>query len=146
MLVCKLLFDMVETTGLPLPRVKKIIPRLIVKWNCCKGRIDEMTRFLDEMMFVFRRGTPKQLLVMREIKKMVLSVGFSKKHCFPKKPIPKGKGYGAIMAHLWQIRESVKDVLHKLASTYKTKNPITGIIPGTPVKGSESADDDDEGI
>ena len=33
-----------------------------------------------------------------------------------------------------------------LASTYKTENPITGIVPGTPVKGSESADDDDEHI
>ena len=82
--IWKTLMEMVLKAGLPLPAALKILPAIVVKWNRCKGRIDEMTRHLDDMIFKFRRGSAKQLLVMRELKKLVLSVYFTKKHCFPK--------------------------------------------------------------
>ncbi len=66
---------------------KKILPVIVTTWNRSKGRIDEMTRHLDDMVFLFPRGTPKQMLVMREMKKMVLTVYFAMKHCFPCKPL-----------------------------------------------------------
>ena len=68
---------------MPLPKAKKIVPFIVSTWNRRKSRIDEMTRKLDEMHFDFSKGTPKQKLVLREIKKLALSVYFAKKHCFP---------------------------------------------------------------
>ena len=60
---------MCENARLPLPKSKKFIPAIISRRNQSKGRIDEMTRHLDEMSFIFRKGTAKQQLVMREFKK-----------------------------------------------------------------------------
>ena len=69
---------------------------MVEAWNRCKGRIDEMTRHLDEMNFIFRRGTPKQMLIMREFKKMDLNVYFAQRHCFLDHNVPVGEGYTAI--------------------------------------------------
>jgi hypothetical protein len=55
-----------------------------------------MSHYLDDMSFPFAKGTPKQQIVMRELKKMTINVGFILKHCFPSKPTPTGKGYSAI--------------------------------------------------
>ena len=66
---------------LPLPTAKRIVPRVVSTWNRSKGRIDEMTQHLDKTMFLFSKGTPKQLLMMRELKKLTLSAFFAKKHC-----------------------------------------------------------------
>ena len=57
---------MVLSTMLPLPKAHKIIPEIVARWNRSKGRVDEMTRYLDGMDFPFARGTPKQQLVMRD--------------------------------------------------------------------------------
>ena len=88
----KKLMEMVDKTKLPLPMARKIVPAIVARWNKIKGRIDEMTRYLDAMTFVSRRSNPKQQLVMRELKKLALTVLFTKKHCFPTKPIPMGRG------------------------------------------------------
>ena len=83
-----------------------------------------MMRFLDELDFIFRRGTPKQKLIMRELRKEALTVYFAKKHCFPKKTkhgrvrvMPVGKGYSAIQAYLWNCQTSARKVLYRLASS-----------------------------
>ena len=87
-IVWKKLLQMVQQTQLPLPEAHKIIPEIIARWNRSKGRIDEMTCYLDGMNFPFARGTQKQQLVMREFKKMAVSICFRLKHCFPMKPAP----------------------------------------------------------
>ena len=51
--IWKTLMEMVLKAGLPLPAALKILPAIVVKWNRCKGRIDEMTRHLDDMIFKF---------------------------------------------------------------------------------------------
>ena len=129
----KKLMEMVDQAQLALPESKKIIPAIVVMWNRCKGRIDKMTRHLDAMCFIFRKGSPKQQLIMREFKKMILSVLFSKKHCFPQEEVPKGKGFTRIQLHLSHETDTMKDVLFTMASTYKIINPTTGIIPGSPM-------------
>jgi hypothetical protein len=62
--IWKKLMSMVQSTKLPLPKAHKLIPEIVARWNRSKGRIDEMTRYLDGMAFPFPRGTPKQQLVM----------------------------------------------------------------------------------
>jgi hypothetical protein len=98
---------MVYRAQMPLPKAKKIIRAVVATWNRRKVRINEMTRFLDELDFIFRRGMPKQMLIMRKLRKEALTVYFAKKHCFPKKTkhgrvrvMPVGKGYSAIQAYL----------------------------------------------
>ena len=125
---------MVDQAQLALPEAKKIIPAIVVMWNRCKGRIDEMTRHLDAMCFIFRKGSPKQQLIMREFKKMILLVLFSKKHCFPHEEVPEGKDFTRIQSHLLHGSDTMKDVPFTMASTYKIINPITEIIPGLPMK------------
>lgn len=96
----KILREMVDYTQLPLPRARFIVPLIVSRWNVGKGRIDEMTRYLSEMNFIFRRASPQQMLIMRELKKMALSTHFVMKHCFPKKTPPKGQGYMSIQSSL----------------------------------------------
>ena len=85
-----------------------------------------MTRHLDEMGFTFRRGTPKQIIIIRELKKLVLLVYFSMKHCFPTVNVPYGMGYGKIQSSLWHSNLTVKDVLYDLGSNYVIINPVRG--------------------
>ena len=59
-IIWKCLLSMVQQTQLPLPKAHKIIPEIIARWNCSKGRVDEMTRYLDGMNFPFVKGTPTQ--------------------------------------------------------------------------------------
>ena len=123
---------MVQQTQLPLPKAHKIIPEIVARWNRSKGRIDEMTRYLDGMNFPFAKGTPKQQLVMREFKKMAVNFRFMLKHCFPMKPAPVGKGYAAIQHHHKHLKILLKDTLFELATSYKLMNPIRGVVPGSP--------------
>jgi hypothetical protein len=132
LIIWKKLLTMIQTTQLPLPKAHKILPVIVARWNRSKGRVDEMTRYLDGIDFPFPKGTPKQQLVMREFKKMAINVRFILKHCFPAKPPPTGKGYAAIQSHHKHMRVSMKDILFELASTYKIMNPIRGIVPGSP--------------
>ena len=46
---------MVQDTQLHLPKEKNV-PVIVVCWNCSKGRICEITRYLDLMYFYFDRG------------------------------------------------------------------------------------------
>ena len=137
-IIWKMLFQKVRRAQLPLPLAKKILPVIITMWNRAKGRIDEMTRHIDSMLFDLPKGSPKQRLVMREMMKLCLSVYFSKKHCFPSKPVPKGQGYTKIQVHLWHLRKefTLKEVLLKLATTYTVRNQIKGFIPGSPMPGT----------
>jgi len=125
-------------------RGKEDSPVIITFWNRAKGRIDEMTRHLDSMLFDLPRGSPKQRLVMREVMKLALSVYFSTKHCFPSKPIPKGQGYSKIQSHLWHLGKefTLKEVVHKLATTYTVHNQIKGMIPGLPMPGKSANEED----
>ncbi len=102
---------MIQQTQLPLPKAHKIIPEIIARWNHSKGRVDEMTRYLDSMNFPFAKGTPKQQLIMREFKEMAVNVRFMLKHCFPTKPAPIGKGFTSIKYHHKHLKISMKDVL-----------------------------------
>jgi hypothetical protein len=134
-IIWKRMLSMIQKTLLPLPRAHKIIPEIVARWNRSKGRVDEMTRYLDAMTFPFSKGTPKQLLVMREFKKMAVNVCFILKHCFPKTPAPIGKGYTAIQSHYKHLKMTMKDVLFQLASGYRIMNPIRGLLPNSPLKG-----------
>jgi hypothetical protein len=60
---------MVQTKQLPFPKAHNIIPEVVARWKWSKGRMDEMTRYLDGMSFLLCKGKPKQILVMREFKK-----------------------------------------------------------------------------
>ena len=82
LIIWKKLLTMVQTTQLPLPQAHKIIPEVVARWNRSKGQVDEMTRYLDGMSFPVPKGTPKQMLVMREFKNMAVNVRFILKHCF----------------------------------------------------------------
>jgi hypothetical protein len=42
----------IDDTQLQLPKAQ-IIPTVVSHWNCSKGQIDEMTRHVNEMSFVF---------------------------------------------------------------------------------------------
>ena len=79
-----------------------------------------------------------------------LFLPFSKKHCFPRKrnttskakPLPKGRDYTVIQAHLGNTKTPVCRVLYQLASSYTVFNPVLGIVPGSPAKKQiQSADD-----
>jgi hypothetical protein len=84
---------------LPLPKAHKIIPENISRWNHSKGRVDEMTHYLDGMTFPFPKGTPKQHLVICEFKKTAVNLCFILKHYFPTKRPPPGKAYSALQSH-----------------------------------------------
>jgi hypothetical protein len=92
LIVWKKLLTMVKKTQLPLPKAHKIIPEIVARWNRSKGRVDEMTRYLDAMSFPLAKGTPKQMLVMREFKKMAVNVCFVLKHCFHQDFLPLERG------------------------------------------------------
>jgi hypothetical protein len=98
-----------------------------------------MTRYLDDMTFPVPKGTPKQMLVMREFKKMAVNVRFILKHCFPARVPPTGKGYLAIQNHHKHLKISMRDVLFELATMFKILNPIRGIVPNSPIT-QESVD------
>ena len=76
-LIWKILFKKVRKTQMPLPKAKKSVPVIVFTRNRRKGHIDEMSRKLDEMHFDFAKGTPKQKLDLREIKKLALSMYFA---------------------------------------------------------------------
>ena len=59
----------VNTTKLSLQCAIQILLHIITKWNGCKGWIKEITFFLDGMNFLFSKGSPKQMLVICELKK-----------------------------------------------------------------------------
>jgi hypothetical protein len=130
------LMDMVRKTQLPLPKAHKVIPEIVARWNRSKGRIDEMTRYLDGMTFPLPKGTPKQQLVMREFKKMAVNVSFILKHCFSPKPPPVGKGYAAIQSHHKHMKVTMRDVLFELSTGYRIMNPIRGLLPASPCLGT----------
>jgi hypothetical protein len=111
---------MVLAAKMPLPRAKRIVPVIVSTWNRRKGRIDEMTRLLDDMFVKLSKATPKQSLVLREIKTMAVSVYFAKRHCFPEKPVPRGQGFTNIQEYLRNSkpRHVMKEVLHELCTTY----------------------------
>ena len=106
-----------QQTQLPLPKAHKIIPEIKARWNHSKGRVDEMTRYLDGMNFPFSKGMPKQQLVMREFKKMAVNVQFMLKHCIPTNPSLIGKGFTSIQHHHTHLKISMKDVLFQLATS-----------------------------
>ena len=58
--------------------------------NRCKGRIDETTRKLDEMNFPMSKVSPKQVVILRELKKLAVQVYLAKKHCFLNTKLPRG--------------------------------------------------------
>ena len=51
--------SMVQTLLLPLPKAHKLIPEIVARWNRSKGRVDEMTCYLDGMTFYFSKGYVK---------------------------------------------------------------------------------------
>ena len=55
-------FKKVRKAQMPLPKAKEIVPVIVSTWNRRKGRIDEMTRKLDDMHFDFAKGTPNRSL------------------------------------------------------------------------------------
>ena len=57
-----------------LPAGEKNCPSIIAMWNRCKGRIDETTRKLDDMNFPMSKASSKQVLILREIKKLSIQV------------------------------------------------------------------------
>jgi hypothetical protein len=127
---------MIQTTQLPLLKARKIISEIVARWNRSKGRIDKMMRSLDSMNFIFTKGSAKQVLVMRELKRwpsmlvlLAINVGFTLKHCFPIKAPPRGSGYSMIQHRNHQSEFTMKDVLYQLASLYKLMNPTRGVIP-----------------
>jgi hypothetical protein len=69
LIIWRKLMTMVQKTLLPLPKAHKIIPEIVARWNRSKGRVNEMTRYLDGMSFLLTKGTLKQMLVMHEFKK-----------------------------------------------------------------------------
>ncbi|EJK70100.1 hypothetical protein THAOC_08569, partial [Thalassiosira oceanica] len=91
-----------------------IVASIVAMWNQCKGRIDEMTAQLDKMVFPFTMATPKQQIVLREMKKLAV------------------QGYKRIQKALGHTKITMKRVLHMLATEYKVTNSISGIVPGTP--------------
>lgn len=87
-----------------------------------------MTCYLSGMNSPFAKGTPKQQLVMREFKKMVMNVCFMLKHFFPTKLARIGQGYTAIQHHYKNLKISMKDILFDLAASHKLMNPIRGVV------------------
>ena len=109
---------MVQAAKMPLPRALRIAPRIVAMWNRRKGRIDEMTRLLEDMKFYIAQASPKQKLLLREIQKFAVSTYLASKRCFPAAPVPKGQGFAKIQEHLKQQkpRVTMKEILHKLCT------------------------------
>ena len=82
-IIWKTLFKLVRAAKMPLPRALRIVPRIVAMWNRRKGRIDEMTRLLEDMKFYIAQASPKQKLMLREIHKFAVSAYLASKHCFP---------------------------------------------------------------
>ena len=97
-----------------------MVPSVIAMWNRCKGRIDETTRKLDEMNFPMSKASPKQVLILRELKKLAIQVYLTKKNCFPNAKLLWGSGYRQIQGALGHSGISMKDVHHTLALSYPT--------------------------
>ncbi len=148
--IWKILLKKVQRAQLPLPLARKIVPLIVSFWNRGKGRIDEMTRLISTMQFDFDQCTPKQMLIMREVMKIAISVYFVKKHCFPLKPVPVGNVYSRIQVHLGHLGKeyTLKEVLLKIATTYTIIHPVLSVVPGSPMPGRlllcDGNDDDDE--
>ena len=113
---------------------------------------DETTRKLDEMNFPMSKASPKQVLILRELKKLAIQVYLAKKNCFLNTKLPWGSGYRRIQGALGHSGISMKDVLHTLASSYEVLNPIHGFTPGSPSRAigyhtsrtNESSSDNDD--
>ena len=103
---------------MPLPRALRIVPRIVAMWNRRKGRIDKMTRLLEDMKFYIAQASPKQKLMLREIQTFAVPVYLASKHCFPATPVPKGQGYAKIQEHLkhQKPRVTMKEILYKLCT------------------------------
>jgi hypothetical protein len=63
LIVWKKLLSMIQMTLLPLPKAHKIIPEIVARWNRSKGRVDEMTHYLDGMSFPFPKVPPSNSLL-----------------------------------------------------------------------------------
>lgn len=152
------LFGMAISTGKPLPSSKRIVPRIVAHWNKSKGRIDEMTRHLDDMLFHFSHGTPKQLLIMRELKKVALTCYFVRKHVFPRKTFNQENiGFSRMMRQRTKNENSMKNILYELTSTYTLMGQLYGMMSGSPITSrrgracakygdDNNTDDDDDGV
>jgi hypothetical protein len=92
--------------GMPLPIAKRIVPAIVAFWNKGKERIDEMcckmSRYLKELHWYLAQESPRQALIICEIKKVAVNAFLLKKHCFNSLPKTwfQGKSFSAIRKKL----------------------------------------------
>jgi hypothetical protein len=121
---------------MPLPRAKRIVPAIVAFWNKGKGRIDEMSRYLKELFWYLAQESPRQALMIREIKKVAVNAFLLKKHCYnsiPNEWFP-GKSFSSIRKKLAQHEGTLSDFILELALTYKILSPMRGLVPTSPLK------------
>jgi hypothetical protein len=128
--------------GMPLPVAKRIVPAIVAFWNKGKGRIDEMSHYLKELLWYLAQESPRQALMIREIKKLAVNAFLLKKHCYNSIPNAwfQGKSFSAIRKKLAQHEGTLSDFILELAFTYKILSPMPGLVPTSPLKRRRSWD------
>jgi hypothetical protein len=131
---------------MPLPVAKRIVPAIVAFWNKGKGRIDEMSRYLKELLWYLAQESPRQALMIREIKKGAVNAFLLKKHCYNSIPNAwfQGKSFSAIRKKLAQHEGTLSDFILELAMTYKIISPMPGLMPTSPLKRKRSWDGQSE--
>jgi hypothetical protein len=132
----KVLLKATIDAEMPLPAAKRIVPAIVAFWNKGKGRIDEMSRYLKEMHWYLAQESPRQALVIREIKKAAVNALLLKRHCWNQIPNTwfHGKSFSEIRKKLTQHEGTLSDFILELAMTYKILSPMPGHVPTSPLK------------
>jgi hypothetical protein len=132
----KVLLKATIDAEMPLPVAKRIVPAIVAFWNKGKGRIDEMSRYLKEMHWYLAQESPRQALVIREIKKAAVNALLLKRHCWNQIPNTwfHGKSFSEIRKKLTQHEGTLSDFILELAMTYKILSPMPGHVPTSPLK------------
>jgi hypothetical protein len=138
----KVLLKATIDAEMPLPVAKRIVPAIVAFWNKGKGRIDEMSRYLKEMHWYLAQESPRQALVIREIKKAAVNALLLKRHCWNQIPNTwfHGKSFSEIRKKLTQNEGTLSDFILELAMTYKILSPMPGHVPTSPLKRKQSSE------
>lgn len=99
-----------------------------------------MSRNLKELLWYLAQESPRQALMIREIKKVAVNAFILKKHCYNSIPNAwfQGKGFSAIHKKLAQHEGTLSDFILELAMTYKILSPMPGQVPTSPLKRKRS--------
>ena len=134
--IWRILCKSILAADMPLPIARMIVPAVVYEWDVRKGRIDEMSGYLAKIQWKLSHATPKQLITLREIKKIGLNSFIVQKHCTDLIPREKlrGRTFTQIRKTLAKREGSLSAFCLTIARTYNFLAPLPAMVTRSPKK------------